>query len=231
MDILNPLYLKAQGLIRNSADPNSIVYLSIPNSKRDDKFLTVGVPIEKLAEVIGALTEVKTDGVTITGNGTLLDPLVASGGESEYTEDIINISSAQILSMGTNPIKLLPNLTDLNSYYVIDKIVIEGYQVTTSYDFSSGELVSLYFGGRAINIRPNDFNSGFENTKSAIVITGFGNPQSGATNGYDDDYNLYPIYYQGDSQLELSTYNLTNPRGGDGTMIIKIYYKVVSFFS
>jgi hypothetical protein len=78
MDILNALYLKAQGLIRTSAEPNSIVYLSTPDPRRDDKYLTIGVPIENLAAVIGALQTVAVDGVTITGDGTPGNPLTVN---------------------------------------------------------------------------------------------------------------------------------------------------------
>jgi hypothetical protein len=78
MDILNSLYLKSLGLIRTTAEPGSIVFVSTPDSRRDDKFLTIAVPIENLASVIGALETVAVDGVTITGDGTPGNPLTVN---------------------------------------------------------------------------------------------------------------------------------------------------------
>lgn len=103
MDILNALYLKAQGLIRTSAEPNSIVYLSTPDPRRDDKFLTIGVPIESLAAVIGALQTVAVDGVTITGDGTPGNPLAVSIAGTGLVDSVTDDGAGWVTVDNTDP--------------------------------------------------------------------------------------------------------------------------------
>jgi len=103
MDILNPLYLKANNLIRTNAEPGSIVFLATPDPRRDDKFLTIGVPIENLASVIGALETVAVDGVTITGDGTPGNPLTVNIAGTGLVDSVTDDGLGWITVDNTDP--------------------------------------------------------------------------------------------------------------------------------
>lgn len=103
MDILNAAYLKAQGLIKTTAEPNSIVYLSVPDPRRDDKYLTIGVPIENMASVIGALQTVAVDGVTITGDGTPGNPLTVNIAGTGLVDSVTDDGLGWITVDNTDP--------------------------------------------------------------------------------------------------------------------------------
>lgn len=147
-----------------------------------------------------------------------------------YTETIVNISSAQILTMGTNPIVLLPNLTNPNQYYDIDKIIIESYTGPSSnfYYLPNGDLFSIYVSGAPKNLDTNSIGSGWGNNKGVIVIRDLGNPAAAYSN-FDDDYSRYGSQASLDNSLTLSTYNGGNPAGSDGTLRVKIYHKTITF--
>ena len=66
-----------------------------------------------------------------------------SGTGSEFTEKIINITSAQILTLGT-PIELLP-APGAGKYYVIDRIQMEYSFRTAAYVFPTS--LTFYLDG------------------------------------------------------------------------------------
>ena len=71
-----------------------------------------------------------------------LDDLKVYLEASEWTEVIINISSAQILSMGSSPIQLLPN-AGLNKYYIFEGI-LEFIGNSTQYSVSAKKIRIYY---------------------------------------------------------------------------------------
>jgi hypothetical protein len=69
----------------------------------------------------------------------LIDTIFSISG---YTETIVNISSYQILNMGTTPIELLP-APGVNKYYDIEQIVFEYTYGTTSYNVPDSDFIRL----------------------------------------------------------------------------------------
>ena len=152
------------------------------------------------------------------------------GGGSEWIETIVNISSSQILNMGTTPIELLP-APGVNKYYDIEQIAFEYTYGTTPY---SGIQYITYAGrlinsdliqaeeNRVLTILPNvsysaarSFNNG-ETTNLINIIESF--------NRIND-----PIVISSSIFVNLSGFEEANPTDGDGTMRAIIKYKVRTF--
>lgn len=132
-----------------------------------------------------------------------------------YTETIVNISSAQILSMGSSPVQLLP-AAGAGNYY--DWYVeLEFTANSTPYTYSESYISVL----------------GNNSVFFSECLTG----------GADAQYILKPSLELNDSveginytlglalnqALLLKGYNSTNPTLGDGTMRVKVYHKTITF--
>lgn len=142
----------------------------------------------------------------------------ALGGGSEYTETIVNISSAQILAMGDTPIELLP-LSGSSKYYDIPYIIIEYVRVSSHYTLTEVLKVT---GGAVLLIDPALITSGASN--QAIIV--YNSPYlttsiAGAfsiTSKLSFNLGLY-----------LTTSDSENPTVGSGTLRVKIYHKTITF--
>lgn len=154
------------------------------------------------------------------GKGSLNNSIGWGQGGFEYAETIVNISSAQILAMGTTPIELLP-AAGANKYYDIDKVVVEYTSGASAYNFTD-EIV-LQINSNAVVLKNllgltdtwfivNDLNS-YELTASAPI-------------GGDVKVAYGEAVNKG---LTINTYNGTDPTDGDGTLRVKIYYKTITF--
>lgn len=149
------------------------------------------------------------------------------GGGSGTTE-IVNISSAQILAMGTTPIQLLP-AAGVGKYYDIDKVILEYTHVTTAYTL-----------GTATRIRVSDSNgmmffdadsaqlSEVDNNVSRLTpITVFNNAAGAGGSEITQGY-----FYTNDS-LSLSTISDAGSGVdvtlGDGTLRVIITYNLRTF--
>jgi hypothetical protein len=135
-------------------------------------------------------------------------------GGSDYTETIVNISSAQILAMGTSPIELLP-AAGAGKYYDIDKVVIEYTHVSTAY--TSNYIMLINDGGNPLSYsqfsNSNSFVELTLNQTFVDVVEGVGLSQMNTLN----------------QALVLTTYDGVSPTLGDGTMRVKIYHKTITF--
>jgi hypothetical protein len=155
------------------------------------------------------------------GKGSLNNSIGWGQGGFEYAETIVNISSAQILAMGTTPIELLP-AAGANKYYDWYAI-IEMTPGTTKYTCADDILVgdsSSYFGQILFRTLIDDADL----NPSVIQISsksGQNEIQGGA----------YVVSYKTmlNRPVEMLTYNATNPTLGDGTMRVKVYYKTITF--
>jgi hypothetical protein len=139
-------------------------------------------------------------------------------GGSDYTETIVNISSAQILAMGTTPIELLP-APGVDKYYDIDKIVLEYTHVTTGYN--NGGILINNLGGSAWSLTvSNEFLDWGNNT---FIICD--------TNSISQvDLNSGTIVLNpNDINIALTLSSNSNPTDGDGTLRVKIYHKTITF--
>ena len=85
MDILNWLYLAKNKFVRTtpSSDKDLMVFgAKVGTTKRGDLYQNYAMSIEDLGNEIGGIKTVAVDGVTITGDGTPGDPLVAAASSS-----------------------------------------------------------------------------------------------------------------------------------------------------
>lgn len=153
------------------------------------------------------IDEIATDIETVfTAVSTLQD-----NPSTGYTETIVNISSAQILAMGTTPIELLP-AAGANSYYDIDKVILEYTHVTTAYDDSLISYVILRNGSQYTSSVNSGFISNASNKGQRLSFIG-----------------LEVDYISLNSNLTLGTDNDLNPTLGNGTIRVKIYHKTITF--
>jgi hypothetical protein len=85
MDILNFIsWIASKRRVVTSVPDDALVPVGIRTETRDDKYTTVAIKTSDIASQIGGLQTVAVDGVTITGNGTFSNPLVASGGSGGH---------------------------------------------------------------------------------------------------------------------------------------------------
>jgi hypothetical protein len=83
MDILNFISWIKSGRVVTTVDPTqTLLPVGLKDSRRDDGYLAGAISVEDFANQVGGLQTVAVDGVTITGDGTPGDPLVAAGGSS-----------------------------------------------------------------------------------------------------------------------------------------------------
>jgi len=133
-----------------------------------------------------------------------------------YTE--VAISSAQILDLGNTPIELLPN-ADANKYYEIQKFILEFTELTTPYTFN--DAINIYGINSYAYLTESILTSG---TSNVTVINNYGSDIA----TYVDTLNV--VNRQGlGGGIQISTYNGTNPTLGDGTILVKIWYRVRTF--
>lgn len=154
--------------------------------------------------------------------GTISQKLGATvssiGGVSEYTETIVNISSAQILAMGTTPIELLP-APGAGIYYDIDKIILEYTHNTTPYSITSDFIFIAMLGNININ------TSFLQGTSNYVYVTRW----STYFDINDGGFAVTPP--SGINQnLRIST-DGTVSGAGNGTLRVKIYHKTITFGS
>ena len=144
-------------------------------------------------------------------------------GISPMLEKVVDITSEDLLTMGTNPIELLP-APDINKYYHINKFIFECSQVTTPYTLS--DLPCVYIEGFAINLPTDLLTTGMGNGNVAFVL----NSNSNISKTPADYYNSIPMQFAvGGSSVTLGTYGETDPVDGDGTLRVKIYYTIRTF--
>lgn len=139
----------------------------------------------------------------------------------EYTEKIVDLTSAQIKTLGT-PIELLP-APGTNKYYIIDRIQIEYKFGTTAYIFPTSP--TFYLDGCFDSYIIRTLLTGL--TSSVCVING--NLRNTITVGSGSG-SVQVITNRDilNSNLIMGTPNGDNPTTGNGTMRIKIYYKIES---
>jgi hypothetical protein len=141
--------------------------------------------------------------------------------EDQYQTTIVNISSSQILNMGTTPIELLPAPGE-NKYYDIEQIILEYTHVNSTYDNNE------YF----------RFSSGYQSTTASEVIR---QPENGAhiSKTYTSSVQQSDTVEKYSNRINQSVniqsgidnggFEPANPTNGDGTMRAIIKYKVRTF--
>lgn len=132
------------------------------------------------------------------------------------TTTVVNISSAQILAMGTTPIELLP-APGVGMYYDIETVVIEFTPLTTPYTTTSSQMYITQSNDMAYfpTLIGNVINSQLIIPRSLIVFDGVTYSST-----YIPDQN---------SEVKLWNYDGDNPTLGDGTLRAIITYTIRTF--
>ena len=168
--------------------------------------------INALAE---AVTKTETD---IATNTAAIAAIPAPTPAPLYLE--VDITSAQILAIGTSPIEPLP-AAGANQYYDVDKLILEHTLSIDENLYSNSEL-SIISNGSVIAQTNVSFLGADENTVAIVPVTLL---QNNATDGIVEVGGLGII----NRNLRLGTPDDTNPTGGDGTLKVKIWYTVRTF--
>lgn len=151
---------------------------------------------------------------------------VEAGLPASPTTTTVNISSAQILAMGSSPIELLP-APGVGKYYLIDSVIIEYTYVTTPYTQSvvGGDLLSVV-----------QSNGSWECLFSDTILTATENKWvylSGKSSDAQDHPNQTSLVFKWENgtngSLNLRAVSGGNPTDGDGTMRVIITYTERTF--
>lgn len=137
-------------------------------------------------------------------------------GNNLYKE--VNISSAQLLSIGTSNVELLPVIGE-SVYYDIERIIVEYKHVTTPYAFA-GDYINISLLNNAMTINTDLITNSYD---SFVVLNSFA-VLNEVTNGLNYPDLLYLGY-----PLTLGTLLFSDPTGGDGTLKIRIWYNIRKF--
>lgn len=158
--------------------------------------------------------------IKLLGSDGSIAPLQVESSGSEVTETIVNISSTQILSAGTQPIELLP-APGVGKYYNWD-ITLEYLHNTTPYNTTSSILVGDVDNYSAAIMHSSIITSNVNQviTVSSKAKYGEAGVENGVTVGYSMGLN---------KGVYLFTYTQANPTLGDGTIRAIIAYTVRTF--
>lgn len=154
---------------------------------------------------------------TLYGNGSNLIGL-----NYVYSSTTINISSYQILNMGTSPIELLPQ-PGVNKYYDIEKIILEYTHNTTPYTYTLPIYVYIIGGDWAL--LPQLFIT--QPTSKWVKLTSWN------TDTYNSGGSFSAVVRGSglNQSVTLNTWNNTNPTLGDGTLRVIITFTIRIFGS
>ena len=142
------------------------------------------------------------------GNLLYLEGLAQSAG---YTYLEIEISSAEILNSNTSPVTLLPQ-PGANKYYVWNG-TFEFTYGTIQYSHSG----DLYVGASSLK------------QGQAISSTMITQPKNLAVSFSSSGYSGSASIIGGLNESIIYKSNTSDPKFGDGTIKIKIYYKIINF--
>jgi hypothetical protein len=150
-------------------------------------------------------------------------------GSEEYTYATFSLSPSDILTMGGTAIGLLPQ-SGTNSYYDIQKVILEYTFGTTGYTFFdiNNEKITILSDTIPLFVIDCRLISNQDSPLSGdrvVLLTN--SPVTGATQSGSFVSFFYPI--NKNSEIKLSTLGGTDPENGDGSLFLKIWYKVNTF--
>lgn len=148
------------------------------------------------------------------GKGSLNNSIGWGQGGFEYAETIVNISSAQILAMGTTPIELLP-AAGANKYY--------DWYAIVEYTFNTGgySVISNYVLGTSNTFEGGTIQLNFLGTENIACIL---RPSPSVVSTEATYFGV-----QMNDSIVFTTWGSDNPTNGDGTLRVKIYHKTITF--
>lgn len=190
-------------------DTNGILYTDTISGCSPINFLSNSV----FHEGVSATT---ISGDTFYGNGSNLTNI------NNFETTGVTLTSSQILTLGS-PIEILPE-PGINNYYLIERIILEYTFNTIPYDFPTSQ--SFYFDGCFESYIDKTLLTSSANT--VCVISG------NLKNTYEIGSGSGSTYVKTNknilnSNLFIGTQDNDNPINGDGTIKIKIIYKIETF--
>lgn len=135
----------------------------------------------------------------------------------DYTTEVVEINSADILTLGASPVSLLP-VPGAGNYYDIEKIIFEYTHVTTAYAVTDVLRLNLATDWLYVS-------TGLITQSSNQVVVMY---PSGAF-AEDTGNTAQALAVATNAGLTLDTYDGTDPTLGDGTLKVIIRYKVRTF--
>jgi hypothetical protein len=140
----------------------------------------------------------------------------------------IPVSSSQILNMVSNPIEILPDLSDMQ-YYEIDKITME-LSSSIGYTHVDDDAFCVYVGGRVMSSISKFF---LEQVGYYVhTIKDFSTVRENTFAYYPVRDTWTEVNGLESRAITLSTYEQNNEfTTGNGTILVKIWYKVRTFGS
>lgn len=212
-------YLIDQGLVRTVPGNSDYIIVNsftnpLSNGYTASQTSEYAIKISDFFAAIAADTTAEEVEFNNTSSGLAATNVQDSIDEIAGITTTINISSAQILNMGTNRVELLPTLSS-DSFYDIDKITLINIVGTTAY---SAERVAIFGAYNATT--DNAFL--FSGQNKVAFFT------SSATETFDDGGDLYTqnASFNTGTNLELTTWSGNNPTTGNGTLRVIINYKI-----
>lgn len=128
----------------------------------------------------------------------------------------VDITSAQILAMGTTPIELLP-AAGTNKYYDVEKIILEYTNNTTAYSLVD-DFLRVTYSTLGYSIDKQVITAGMD----TLCI-------ADSTYSISVGNQLFSQALLPNASIELTTDNSANPTLGDGTLRVIITYTTRTF--
>jgi hypothetical protein len=125
---------------------------------------------------------------------------------SEWTYTEVDISSAEILTSGSNPVELLP-APGVNKYYD-GYMILEYNYITTPYRYTMLSQPCVLIGQKEI-----DLNNITSQGNDSVISFNF------------NERDLVGL----NNNILFATTNGADPINGDGTIKAKIWYKIITF--
>ena len=140
----------------------------------------------------------------------------------DYTE--VSISAAEMLTLGSVGKNLLPAPGE-NKYYEINRMIVEFTYGTSAYSLAD----YLVFGTQHVTSNLIIGNQ-FTPKKVVIINNPISEPSWDGVEGKLVEF-AYTLFSYVNASVDAYTYLGNDPTGGDGTALVKIWYKVRTFGS
>lgn len=151
----------------------------------------------------------------------------AAGSLAGYTYTEVEVSSAEILALQSSPKSLLP-VAGAGKYYDISQVILEYTHIATAYTTTAKDMLTV-----------TDSNSYRESLIDAVLLEETEN--IAVIIDLKDNINFYnqatTTYFASKNTSGYTVlnndlilgYDGTNPTLGDGTLLVKIWYKIKTF--
>jgi hypothetical protein len=126
MDILNFIsWIRGRRQVTTVDPAKTLIPLGIKDGRRDDEYLAGAITVEDLAAQVGGLQTVAVDGITITGDGTPGDPLVAAAPTPSY-----KVYTALLTQSGTTAPAAIVLENTLGTTVTFSYLYVGNYEIT-----------------------------------------------------------------------------------------------------